>query len=82
VKGPIDPKRSVPLVDLGTVRDTLAYIRDDFQRVPGLERAAELIDSACRDPVGRAPRDSAYPPLLVKPGAGAQVSCRPIFAQV
>jgi hypothetical protein len=33
------------LIDLGTVRDTLAYIRDDFRRVPGLERTAELLDS-------------------------------------
>jgi hypothetical protein len=46
VSGPFDPKRNVPLVDLGTVRDTLTYIRDDFQRVPALERAAELIDAA------------------------------------
>ena len=44
--GPFEPKRNVPLVDLGTVRDTLAYIRDDLQRVPALERAAELIDAA------------------------------------
>jgi hypothetical protein len=36
----------VPLIDLGTVRDTLAYIRDDLQRVPGLECAAELIAAA------------------------------------
>ena len=44
--GPFDPKRNVPLIDLGTVRDTLAYIRDDMQRVPALERAAELIDAS------------------------------------
>jgi hypothetical protein len=36
----------VPLIDLGTVCDTLAYIRDDLQRVPGLESAAEFIGSA------------------------------------
>ena len=30
VQGPIDPKRNAPLIDLGTVRDTLAYIRDDL----------------------------------------------------
>jgi hypothetical protein len=46
VPGPADPKRNVPLIDLGTVRDTLTYIRDDLQRVPALERAAELIDAA------------------------------------
>ena len=46
MQGPIDPKRNVPLIDLGTVRDTLAYIRDDLQRVPGLECAGELIASA------------------------------------
>jgi hypothetical protein len=34
------------LVDLGTIRETLAYIRDDLARVPGLERAAEMIGSA------------------------------------
>jgi hypothetical protein len=36
----------VPLIDLGTVRETLACIRDDCQGVPGLERAAELIGAA------------------------------------
>jgi hypothetical protein len=36
----------VPLIDLGTVRETLAYIRDDCQRVPGLERTAELLAAA------------------------------------
>ena len=41
-----DAKRDVLLFDLGTVCSTLAYIRDDMQRVPGLERAAELIDEA------------------------------------
>ena len=46
MQGTIDPRRNVPLIDLGTVRDTLAYIRDDLQRVPGLECAAELIASA------------------------------------
>lgn len=46
MRGPFDPKRNVPLIDLGTVRETLAYIRDDLQRVPGLERAAELIATA------------------------------------
>ena len=46
MRGPFDPKRNVPLIDLGTVRETLAYIRDDLQRVAGLERAAELLGSA------------------------------------
>ena len=46
VKGAFDAKRNVPLVDLGTIRETLAYIRDDLARVPGLEQAAELIASA------------------------------------
>jgi len=36
----------MPLIDLGTVRDTLSYIRDDLQRVPALERAAELVGAA------------------------------------
>jgi hypothetical protein len=34
------------LVDLGTIRETLAYIRDDLARVPGLERASEVVGSA------------------------------------
>ncbi len=46
MQGPSDPKRNIPLLDLGTVRDTLAYMRDDFQRVPELERAAELLAQA------------------------------------
>jgi hypothetical protein len=46
VKEPFDAKRNVPLVDLGTIRETLAYIRDDLARVPGLEGAAKLIASA------------------------------------
>ncbi len=46
MQGPFDPKRNVPLLDLGTVRDTLAYMRDDLARVPGLERAAELVSQA------------------------------------
>jgi hypothetical protein len=46
VQGPFDPKRNATLLDLGTVRDTLAYLRDDFVRVPGLERAAELVSQA------------------------------------
>lgn len=46
VQGPFDPKRNVPAVDLGTVREVLGFIRDDLQRVPGLERAAELLSSA------------------------------------
>lgn len=41
-----DPKRNRPLIDLGTVRETLSYIRDDFERVPALERAAEVLSLA------------------------------------
>lgn len=44
--GPFDPNRHVPLIDLGTVRDVLGCIRDDLQRAPALERAAELIGAA------------------------------------
>jgi hypothetical protein len=46
VKGPFDAKRNVPLVDLGTLRETLAYIRDDLARVPGHERTAEIVAAA------------------------------------
>jgi len=45
VPGVFDPKRSAPLFDLETLRNTLTYIRDDTQRVPALARAAELIEA-------------------------------------
>ena len=35
----------MPALDLGTVRRTLTYIRDDIARVPGMERAADLLGS-------------------------------------
>jgi hypothetical protein len=46
VKDPIDAKRNVPLVDLGTILETLPYIRDDLRNLPGFERAAELVGTA------------------------------------
>jgi len=36
----------MPLNDLDTVRDTLAAIHADLRRVPGLELASELIETA------------------------------------
>ena len=39
-------KPNVPLVDLDTIRETLVYIRDDLQRAPGLDRAAEQLTAA------------------------------------
>ena len=36
----------MPLVDLDTIRETLAYIRDDLRRAPGLDRAAERLTAA------------------------------------
>ena len=36
----------MPLTDLDTVRDTLAAIHADLRRVPGLELASELIETA------------------------------------
>lgn len=39
-------KPAIPIVDLDTIRETLAYIRDDIQRVPGLDRAAERLTAA------------------------------------
>ena len=44
--GPFEPKRHMPLNDLDTVRDTLAGIHADLKRVPGLELASELIETA------------------------------------
>ena len=37
---------NVPLVDLDTIRETLLYIRDDMQRAPGLEGAADHLTAA------------------------------------
>jgi hypothetical protein len=42
----LQQKPNIPLVDLDTIRETLVYIRDDLQRVPGLDRAAERLTSA------------------------------------
>ena len=46
MQGPFDRKRNIPSIDLATIRETLTYIRDDLQRVPALERAAEALSSA------------------------------------
>jgi hypothetical protein len=43
---PLQNKPSVPLVDFDTIRETLAYIRDDLHRVPGLEKAADRLTAA------------------------------------
>jgi hypothetical protein len=45
----VDPKRSVAMVDLAPMRETLALIRDDLQRLSGLQRAAELVGAALAD---------------------------------
>jgi hypothetical protein len=46
VQGSVDPKRDVPVADLGALRAILASIRDDLALMPGLERAAELLGPA------------------------------------
>jgi len=43
---PLQQKPNMPLIDLDTIRETLLYIRDDVQRVPGLEAAAEHLTAA------------------------------------
>lgn len=43
---PLQTKPTVPLIDLDTIRETLLYIRDDLQRVPGFERAADKLSAA------------------------------------
>lgn len=35
-----------PVVDLHTVRDTLSYMKDDMERVPGLEKVAAALQGA------------------------------------
>jgi hypothetical protein len=47
--GPVLQKPSVPLIDLDTIRETLAYIRDDMQRVPGLDGAVDHLTAALAD---------------------------------
>jgi hypothetical protein len=43
VHGSVDPKRHNPLIDLDMVRETLAHIRDDLQRIPALGGAVALL---------------------------------------
>ena len=43
---PLHQKPVVPLVDFETIRETLTYIRDDIQRVPGMEKAADRLTAA------------------------------------
>ncbi len=35
-----------PTINLATVRETLHYMKDDMQRIPGLEKAGEAIAKA------------------------------------
>lgn len=44
--GPYHLRRGIPPINLGALRESLSYIRKDVARVPGLERAAELLQSA------------------------------------
>jgi len=46
VQEPFDRKRDVTAVDLGTIRATLDYIRQELERVGALERAARLLGAA------------------------------------
>lgn len=48
-----------PVVDLHTVRDTLSYMKDDMQRVPGLEKVAAALQGALDE------IDKARPPAPV-----------------
>lgn len=50
-----------PEVDLTTVRETLAYMQDDMQRVPGLEKVAAAMAATLAeiDAVKPAPRPLA-----------------------
>ncbi len=58
-------KSGLPGLDLSTVRDTLAYIQHDLQRVRGLEKAAEAlqtavleVERASRQPTSLTPTDN------------------------
>ena len=68
--GPFDPKRHMPLNDLDTVRDTLASIHADLKRAPGLELAAELIETALAEiAVVERRRLTRFPRALFDAGA-------------
>ena len=45
---PNDPLR-IPMIDLETVRETIAYIRDDLARVRGLEAAHAALGQALEE---------------------------------
>jgi hypothetical protein len=53
-------KPNIPLVDLDAIRETLVYIRDDLQRVPGLDRAAQRLTAAL-DEIANAERRRLAP---------------------
>jgi hypothetical protein len=38
-----------PAIDLSTVRKTVAYMRGDIARVPGLEKIAAALDTAIKE---------------------------------
>lgn len=38
-----------PSIDLSTVRETLAYMREDARSVPGLEQVADALANAIRE---------------------------------
>jgi hypothetical protein len=38
-----------PTMDLTTIRETMRYMHDDMQRVPGLEKAARAINDAIKE---------------------------------
>jgi hypothetical protein len=62
VQGPFDSK-NMPSIDLGTVCEILAHMRDDFARVPALEPAAALIGAALEEIEAAATRRRASIPL-------------------
>jgi len=51
-----------PVLDLATVRETIAYMHDDMARVPGLERVAGALKMAI-DEIEAAERN-AKPPAI------------------
>ena len=38
-----------PVLDLSTVRETIAYMHDDMSRVPGLEGVASALETALEE---------------------------------
>jgi hypothetical protein len=68
----VQAKPGIPMVDFDTIRETLVYIRDDIQRVPGLEKAADRLTAALSELAAAERRRLA-------PVSRSVIDARPVF---